>query len=47
MATKIIVQLDECKFEKVKFHRGHRADNVCVVSGILCTEERKMFLVAG
>lgn len=41
----IIVQLDECKFGKRKYHRGHRVDGVWVFGGIEVTEERKMFAV--
>lgn len=39
------VQLDECKFGKRKYHRGHRVEGVWVFGGVEVTEERKMFAV--
>lgn len=39
------VQLDECKFGKRKFHRGHQVEGVWVFGGVEVTEERKMFAV--
>ena len=40
----IRVQVDESKFGKVKYHRGHRVDGVWVIGGVEETEERRMFL---
>jgi transposase-like protein len=41
----IIVEVDECKMGKRKYHRGHRVDGAWVVVGIERTEQRKMFAV--
>lgn len=40
----IIVETDESKFGKVKYHRGHRVEGIWVVGGIEHTDERKCFL---
>ena len=42
----IIVQIDEAKFGKRKFNRGHRVQGVWVVGGVEITEERKVFAVS-
>ncbi|OAD80324.1 hypothetical protein PHYBLDRAFT_137880 [Phycomyces blakesleeanus NRRL 1555(-)] len=41
----IIVEIDESKFGKRKYHRGHRVEGVWVLGGIEKTAERKTFLV--
>jgi hypothetical protein len=41
----IIVEIDEAKFGKRKFHRGHRVDGVWVVGGVERTPQRKCFLL--
>lgn len=41
----VIVQLDESKFGKRKYHRGHRVEGVWVFGGVEISEERKMFAV--
>jgi transposase-like protein len=41
----IVVEVDESKFGKVKYHRGHRVEGVWVVGLVERTEERKMVLV--
>lgn len=43
---RIVVEVDESKFGKRKYHRGHRVEGVWVVGGVERTEERKMFLVS-
>ncbi|CAB9519936.1 pore calcium channel protein 1 [Seminavis robusta] len=40
------VEIDESKFGKRKYHRGHRVDGVWVFGGVERTPERKCFLVA-
>lgn len=40
----VIVQLDETKLGKRKYHRGHRVEGVWVFAGVEVTEERKVFL---
>ncbi|CAB9531487.1 Inherit from opiNOG: protein Hydra magnipapillata [Seminavis robusta] len=42
----IEVEIDESKFGKRKYHRGHRVDGVWVFGGVERTPERKCFLVA-
>jgi hypothetical protein len=39
-----VVEIDESKFGKVKYHRGHRVEGVWVVGGVERTAERKIFL---
>lgn len=39
------MEIDESKFGKRKYHRGHRVEGVWVVGGIERTEERRCFLV--
>lgn len=39
----IIVELDESKFGKRKFNRGHRVEGAWVFGGVERTQERKMF----
>ena len=41
----VYVQIDECKFGKRKYHRGHRVDGVWIVRGVEITDEKKVFLV--
>lgn len=41
----IIVEIDESKFGKVKYHRGHRVEDVWVVGGVERTPQCKCFLV--
>ncbi|KAG1139135.1 hypothetical protein G6F37_013041 [Rhizopus arrhizus] len=41
----IVVEIDESKFGKRKYHRGHRVEGVWVVGGVEKTPERKCFLV--
>jgi transposase-like protein len=40
----IIVEIDEAKFGKRKYHRGHRVEGAWVVGGIERTNEKKTFL---
>ena len=42
----VIVEIDESKFGKVKYHRGHRVDGVWVLGMVERTIERKLVLVA-
>lgn len=41
----IIVEIDETKLGKRKYHRGHRVEGVWVVGGIERTDQQKVFLV--
>ncbi|ORZ04742.1 hypothetical protein BCR42DRAFT_305121, partial [Absidia repens] len=41
---RIIVEVDESKFGKVKYHRGHPVEGVWVVGGVEKTADRKMFV---
>jgi transposase-like protein len=41
----IVVQIDESKFGKVKYHRGHHVEGVWVVGGVEITPERGLFAV--
>lgn len=41
----IIVEIDESKFGKIKYHRGHKVDGAWVLGGVERTEERRMFLI--
>ena len=41
----VVVQIDETKLGKRKYHRGHRVEGVWVVAGVELTAERKIFLV--
>lgn len=40
----VIVEIDESKFGKMKYHRGHRVDGVWVIGGIERTPQKKVFL---
>jgi transposase-like protein len=40
----IIVQIDECKLGKRKYHRGHKVEGVWVIGGVEKTEKRAVFL---
>jgi hypothetical protein len=40
----IRVEMDESKFGKRKFNRGHRVDGVWIFGGVEITESRKVFL---
>ena len=42
----IIVEIDESKFEKRKFNRGHRVEGVWVVGGVERSPDRLMFAVS-
>ena len=39
----IEVQVDESKFGKRKYHRGHRVEDAWVMGGVELTQDRKMF----
>jgi len=41
----VIVEIDETKLGKRKYHKGHRVDGVWVVVGVERTPERKVFTV--
>lgn len=41
----IIVEVDESKMGKVKYHRGHRVDGAWVLGGVERTPEKRIFLV--
>lgn len=41
----IVVEIDESKFGKRKYNRGHPVDGVWIVGGVERTPERKIFLV--
>ena len=41
----IVVEIDESKFGKRKYHRGHKVGGVWVLGGVECTPERKIFVV--
>jgi transposase-like protein len=40
----ILVEIDESKFGKRKYNRGHRVEGAWVIGGVEATEERKMFV---
>ena len=40
----IEVEVDESKFGRVKYHRGHAVDGVWVLGGVERTEQRRVFL---
>lgn len=42
----IIVEIDETKIGKRKYHRGHRVEGVWVVVGVERTTERRVFCVS-
>jgi hypothetical protein len=41
----IIVEIDESKFGKRKYNRGHRVDGYWVLEGVERTDERKLFVL--
>ena len=41
----IVVEIDESKFGKVKYHRGHKVEGVWVFGLVERTEKRKIFLI--
>lgn len=41
----IVVEIDETKMGKRKYHRGHRVDGVWILVGIERTTEKKIFLI--
>jgi transposase-like protein len=41
----VIVEIDESKFGKRKYHRGHAVEGAWIFGGVERTEERKVFLV--
>jgi transposase-like protein len=43
--TGIIVEIDETKLGKRKYHRGHRVDGAWVLVGVERTPDRRVFLV--
>ncbi|KII61178.1 hypothetical protein RF11_11263 [Thelohanellus kitauei] len=43
--TDIVVEIDETKLGKRKYHRGHRVDGVWVVAGFERTPEKRCFAV--
>ncbi|EJW05224.1 hypothetical protein EDEG_00689, partial [Edhazardia aedis USNM 41457] len=43
--NNIVVEIDESKFEKRKYHRGHRLDSVWVFGAVERTDQRKIFLI--
>jgi transposase-like protein len=40
----VIVEIDETKLGKRKYHRGHRVDGVWIIGGVERTQERRIFL---
>jgi hypothetical protein len=42
----IVVELDESKFGKRKYNRGHRVEGVWVLGGVERTAERRLFVTA-
>lgn len=44
--NNVIVEVDESKFGKRKYHRGHRVEGVWIVGGVERTEERRFFAEA-
>jgi hypothetical protein len=40
----VLVEIDESKFGKRKYHRGHRVEGVWVVGGVECTAQRKRLI---
>jgi ISXO2-like transposase domain len=42
----VVVEIDEAKFGKRKYHCGHRVDSVWVLGGVEQTPERMMFAIA-
>lgn len=41
----IVVEIDECKMGKNKYHRGHHVSGAWVLGGVERTLERKLFLI--
>jgi transposase-like protein len=41
---QVVVEIDECKIAKRKYHRGHRVEGAWVVGGVERTELRKVFV---
>lgn len=41
----VIVEIDESKFGKRKYHRGHRVEGVWVVGGVEITGQRRCFMM--
>lgn len=42
----VIVEVDETKLGKRKYHKGHHVEGVWVIAGVERTPEKKMFLVS-
>ena len=40
-----MVEIDESKFGKRKFNRGHRVEGCWVLGGVERTEERRLFVI--
>lgn len=40
-----LVQFDEWKFQKRKYHRGQHVEEVCVFGDVEVAEQRKLFAV--
>ena len=40
----VIVEMDECKLGKRKYHRGHRVDGVWIVGGVERSEGKRIFI---
>jgi transposase-like protein len=43
-SDQVIVEIDECKIARRKYHRGHRVDGAWVVGGVERTEQRRVFI---
>lgn len=43
--ANVIVEIDETKMGKRKYHRGHRVDGVWVIAGVERTPEKRIFAV--
>jgi hypothetical protein len=39
----VVIEIDESKLGKRKYHRGHRVDGIWVLGGIERTVEKKVF----
>lgn len=41
----IIIEVDETKLGKRKYHRGHKVEGVWIIAGVERTNEKKLFLI--